>query len=131
MRSLLVAIGIAALTFVGCGPSNTDKARSQVEVISRLPFNDTNFKPDGTTGQDDPWGHEITWEIEKGIWNYIVLTRSSGPDGLPYTGDDVVAKSYIAIDRKEGVSESIARGLTRGATKGIREGLKAKINKEK
>lgn len=126
IRMLLFAF---ALLIIGCGiPTNHDKTKSQLNVIIRKEFSDTLFKDGGKTDEVDAWGNEITWEMTKGTWDYYLIVRSNGYDGLPYTSDDVVVKATIPIPRDpnaEGISERFVRGLTRGAVKGVKQGLKA------
>ncbi len=104
-----------------------DKARSQANSLARKEFNEKNFPNGGGLGDKDPWGNEFTWRMDKGPWNYGLYVRSNGPDGLPFTADDIEAKVLIPIAKgadDEGVSERFIRGLTRGAVKGIKQGLK-------
>lgn len=121
---------ITARRFVSIS-DKLDKARSDANVLARKEFNETNFKDGGGTGVNDPWGNEYTWNMEKGVWNYGLFVRSNGPDGLPYTSDDIVAKTLIPISRDEGVAENLVRGMSRGAVKGIKQGLKEKVTPDK
>ena len=121
----MVCLMLVLLTS-GCGPSQHDKAKSQVGVAVHLEFNERNFPNGGKLSEKDPWGHELIWVLEKGVFYYTVTVRSCGPDGLPFTDDDIIAKRDFSIAEisGEGLSERFARGLTRGWVKGIREGLK-------
>lgn len=123
--ALLIVTGL-----VGCGgPSNDTKCQSQLGVLAHQEFSETTFKDGGGTGQNDPWGNEITWELYKGWSTYKLTVRSNGPDGLPYTYDDMHAYGNYAIPKKsvdpeaETMSERFTRGITRGAIKGIKQGV--------
>jgi hypothetical protein len=122
MNRLVVAILL--LSLVGCGPSKLDIATSQVNVVARKEFNEQNFQDGGKTGELDPWGHEITWVMSKGLWDYNLEVRSNGPDGLPYTKDDIVVNVSLHIPRSgEKNAEALLRGLSRGLVRGAKEGL--------
>ncbi len=120
-------IVFAAIVLTGCGPSKHDKAQSQVETIARKEFNDQNFRNEGATGEIDPWGKEIKWSLSKGMLDYTLEIRSNGPDRLPYTHDDVMAKSSWHIPKSgEKNAEAFSRGLGRGFVEGIKDGISGK-----
>lgn len=134
MKRLFSLILVAmVVSFSGCasGPSKEEQALSQVNVIVRKEFNDKNFPTDGTTGEKDAWGHDLTWDLEKHWNSYSLKVRSNGPDGLPYTKDDITATSSVKVTDEESASERFVRGLARGTLKGIKQGLFGQKDGEK
>lgn len=119
----------------GCGPSNTVKTRSQVEVLIRkwdktenVPWTDKT----GGTGEVDAWNNPITWELTTTSTYRTLTVRSNGSDGLPYTTDDIYKTDRVYCGppsvplekRVENLSEAVSRGFSRGTVGGAREGLK-------
>jgi hypothetical protein len=121
MKNFVLFAVLGLLFIAGCGPSNEDITKSRVNVVARKEFNDTNFKNGGQTGEFDAWGSEMVWSMDKGPWNYGLYVRSFGPDKLPYTQDDIVAKTLIPRSDEEGVSEHFVRGISRGWMHGIND----------
>jgi hypothetical protein len=127
---LLCLVGIGV---VGCaGPSAWEKSQSQCGVTVRKPFNEKNFHDGGGTDDKDGYGNQILWELTTSYWSgYTLEVRSCGPDGLPYTSDDIVVHRTIAVSKNpedEGWSERLVRGLARGTIKGVRQGITAPVN---
>jgi hypothetical protein len=93
------------------------------------------FTPTGT----DPWGQPYTAKVEKGFADYTLTVRSSGPDRLPKSVDDIVVRrthkhtplSEAAAPAVEKVGEALGKGLGRGGVTGIREGITGKKADEK
>lgn len=132
MRNLFASLffGALVLTASGCssGPSNEDKATSQVNVSVRKEFNETNFPTDGTVaGGKDPWGNDLTWDLEKSWNKYTLKVRCAGADGLPYTKDDIIATQPVKVTDEESASERFMRGISRGTMKGIKQGILEKV----
>ena len=132
-RFLLLALPLAAL--IGCGPSRTDVAQSQVNQLAESWDGGEKFTPEGT----DPWGEAYTARVEKGDVNYNLTVRSNGPDKLAFTRDDITARRSVQHTAPskalapgiERVGEAIGKGLGRGGVSGIREGLSGKKADEK
>ena len=109
-------------------------AQSQVNQLAETWDGGPNFTPEGS----DPWGSSITAKVEKGSVNYNLTVRSSGPDKLPFTDDDITARrshkhtsvGEAAAGSVEKVSEAAGKGLGRGGITGIREGLFGKKGEE-
>lgn len=84
----------------------------------------------------DAWGAAVGVKYTRTGATERMEVRSSGPDGLPYTPDDVVVKFYLdneevkrALKEKrrddrerliEGAGRSLFRGITRGGVEGLR-----------
>jgi hypothetical protein len=132
-RIFLIAAFLASLT--GCGPDRRDVAQSQVEQLADKWDGGPAFTPEGT----DPWGEPYTAQVEKGETHYYLTVRSSGPDRLPKTRDDVVAtKSHkhtalsdAAAPAVEKLGAALGKGLGRGGVAGVKEGLTGKKPDEK
>jgi hypothetical protein len=132
-RLLFVFPFLAVLT--GCGPDKREIAQSQVNQMAETWDGGPTFTPEGS----DPWGTPITAKVEKGDAFYNLTVRSDGPDKLPFTGDDVVARrshkhtplGEAAAPAVEKVGEALGKGLGRGGIAGIREGLTGKKGEEK
>ncbi len=99
-----------------------NQAVSQVESLVRLEFEEKNFPDGGVFAQKDVWGGEVTWLLEKGYFSYKLTVRSNGPDKLPFTPDDVIARRSLPFPDGQGAGERYVRGLTRGWLRGLREG---------
>lgn len=118
----------------------TNESISKVNVcaekLSYLVGEDGWFKrtdPD----EKDAWGNQLTvrYKIQGGQETLIVV--SNGPDGLPYTKDDIQSNSWTIDNnkvleamkkarhenRKVGV-EDISSSLTKGLVKGVLQGWK-------
>lgn len=123
-----IVIGIIALAraMLNKDDYHTERAltQSRLGTLLHKPFSSTDFLDEGKTNEVDAWGNVIVWEMESKRTSYVLLIRSFGKDGLPYTNDDMTVTKKYAIPTDEGESERFTRGLTRGFTKGIREGLK-------
>lgn len=125
---MLRVITIISLIFLaGCGPSKTDQATSQVRRLA------AEWSPDEPfPAETDPWNHLVTGSVQEGAVYRTITTRSNGPDGLPYTGDDIVASSrtkHTSVSEAggkalENLGEGAARGSARGLVRGLKEGLK-------
>ena len=106
-----------------------DQAKSQLEVLIRK-VDKANHEGQSISTEEleptmDPWGHPVICEFNKS--QSTLELRSAGPDGLPYTKDDiVVTRTYKKAFHKlmEENAESLMRGLTRGSVGGAREGLR-------
>jgi hypothetical protein len=128
MRRLFLLPFLAVLT--GCGPDKREIAQSQVNQLAETWDGGPTFTPEGS----DPWGSPITAKVEKGDALYHLTVRSNGPDKLPFTGDDVVARrshkhtplGEAAAPAVEKVTEALGKGLGRGGVAGIREGITGK-----
>ena len=134
MKRLLLALPVLAL-LSGCGPDKRDVAQSQVNQLAETWDGGPTFTPEGS----DPWGSPITAKVEKGSVNYNLTVRSSGPDKLPFTDDDITAQrshkhttvGEAAAGSVEKLSEAASKGMGRGMVSGIREGLTGKKPEEK
>jgi hypothetical protein len=132
-RNLLTAAILIALT--GCGPDKADIALSQVNQLAETWDGGPNFTAEG----NDPWGQPITAKIEKDAAYYHLTVRSNGPDKLPFTSDDIVAKrsykhtalSEAAAPAVERIGEAIGKGLGRGGAAGVKEGITGKKSDDK
>jgi hypothetical protein len=126
---------VALIGLTGCGPSNKDVAQSQVNLLAESWDGGEKFTPEGT----DPWGESYTAKVEKGDVYYHLTVRSNGPDRLPQTKDDVVAKrsvKHTALSKAAGaaaeqIGEGLGKGLGRGGVAGIKEGITGKKPAEK
>jgi hypothetical protein len=133
MRSTIFVLALFGLT--GCGASKKDVAQSQVNVQAESWDGGEKFTPEGT----DPWGEPYTAKVEKGDVSFHLTVRSNGPDRLPLTRDDIVAKrsvqhtslSKAAAPGVERIGESLGKGLGRGGVSGIKEGITGKKPAEK
>mgnify|MGYP001603291918 CR=1 FL=1 len=131
MKKLTLLIVILC---IGCGPSKRDVATSRINQIAHEWTGNLNFKVE----ENDPWGNAYQSKIEKGSMNYVLEIRSSGPDGLPFTRDDLVAQSFsnhsdfskVLGKDAENIAEGTMKGIGRGITEGIREGMDKKEKKE-
>ena len=132
-RLLLIAAAFAGLT--GCGPDKKDIALSQVNQMADTWDGRAKFTPEGT----DPWGETYTAKVEKDDIHFHLTVRSNGPDRLPQTGDDIVARrshkhtplSQLAAPVVEKLGEALGKGLGRGGAAGVKEGLTGKKPDEK
>jgi hypothetical protein len=132
-RHLLIAATLAGLS--GCGPDKRSVAESALNQQADTWDGGPNFTPQGT----DPWGQPYTAKVEKGDTHYYLTVRSSGPDKMPQTRDDVVATrshkhtnlSDAAAPAVEKIGEALGKGLGRGGVAGIKEGLTGKKPDEK
>jgi hypothetical protein len=132
-RFLCLALPIAALA--GCGPSKADVAQSQVNQLAESWDGGEKFTPDGT----DPWGGAFTAKVETGDVYRTLTVRSSGPDKLPFTQDDITATrsvkhtpiSKAVAPALERIGEALGKGLGRGGVSGVREGITGKKADEK
>lgn len=131
--SFLILVAVITSFGNGCssGPSKEEQALSQVNVAVRKEFNDMNFPSDGTIGEKDAWGNNLIWDLEKHWNSYKLKVRSSGPDGLPYTKDDITATTPVKVTDEESASERFVRGLARGTFKGIKQGIFGQKDTEK
>ena len=133
MKRFLLIAALVGLT--GCGPDKRDVAQSQVEQLADKWDGGPAFTPEGT----DPWGEPYTAEVEKDASFYYLTVRSSGPDKLPKTRDDVVATkshkhtpvSQAVAPAVEKLGEALGKGLGRGGVAGVKEGLTGKKPEEK
>lgn len=134
---------LVCLLMGGCSDAERQKARSKIEVVAEKLAGQTNENgliPFKGIEENDPWGNEIrvryTENVNRsGRWEQTVEVRSSGPDGLPFTRDDMVAKRTLVLigppkasmaERIEKNSEAISRGFIRGIFKGTGEGIRGK-----
>lgn len=132
-RLLFMVAALGILT--GCGPAKRDVAQSQVEQLADTWDGGPNFTAEGT----DPWGEPYAAKVEKDAAFHYLTVRSSGPDKLTKTRDDVVATrskkhtplSEVAAPAVEKVGEALGKGLGRGGVAGIREGVTGKKAEEK
>jgi hypothetical protein len=132
-RLLILALFLVGLT--GCGPDKRSVAESKLNQQADTWDGGPNFTPEGT----DPWGQPYTAKVEKGDTHYYLTVRSSGPDKLPQTRDDVVATrshkhtnySDAAAGGVEKLSEALGKGLGRGGVAGVREGITGKKPEDK
>jgi hypothetical protein len=124
--------------FQGDTPSKKTQAKSQLEVMIRkldkaheeMKYGKDIFAEISLESQVDPWGNKLICDFMKGEKKNVLELRSAGPDGLPYTDDDIVVKKEYVKDqttlskRVEAGVESFMRGLTRGSVGGAREGMR-------
>jgi hypothetical protein len=123
------------LSVAGCGPSKRAVTQSRVETLARE-WGETKvrFLERGRTSERDAWDNAISWERTTGVGSCLLVVRSNGPDGLPYTRDDVVARHCHPIPGEltrnlRAGSEAMGHGGARGVVKGVKEGLKTKKDK--
>jgi hypothetical protein len=127
-RILLPAVILAALT--GCGPDKRSIAESEVHRQADTWDGGPKFTAEGT----DPWGEPYTAQVEKDEAFYYLTVRSSGPDRLSKTRDDIVATrshkhtpiSQAIAPAVERVGEALGKGLGRGGVTGVKEGIGGK-----
>jgi len=132
-RLLLIAVTLVGLT--GSGPDKRTVAECELNQQADTWDGGPNFTPQGT----DPWGQAYMAKVEKGETHYYLTVRSSGPDKLPQTRDDVVATrshkhtnySDAAAGGVEKIGEALGKGLGRGSASGIREGITGKKSEDK
>jgi hypothetical protein len=83
--------------------------------------------------ETDPWGQGLTVSYRQGGLAESLTVRSAGPDGEPYTDDDITETRTVVNFKglghgiKQGVgdvSRRAARGLVRGLGEGVREQVK-------
>lgn len=123
----LFPIAAIVVSLTGCGPDKRSVAESEVHLMADKWDGGPNFAAEGT----DPWGEPYTATVEKDAAFYYLTVRSSGPDRLPKTRDDIVAtKSHKHTDISkavapavERVGEALGKGLGRGGVAGIKEGI--------
>ena len=133
MNRLLPLVALLALT--GCGPDKREVARSQAEQMADTWDGGPNFTAQGT----DPWGEPYTALVEKDASFFYLTVRSSGPDRLLKTRDDIVATrsrkhtpvSHAVAPAVEKLGEALGKGLGRGAAAGVREGITGKKPEDK
>jgi hypothetical protein len=125
MKRLLPIAALLALS--GCGPAKRDIAQSEVQQLADTWDGGPNFAAAGT----DPWGEPYAAQIEKDASFYYLTVRSSGPDRLPKTRDDIVATrshkhtpiSEAIAPAVEKLGDALGKGLGRGGVSGVKEGL--------
>lgn len=114
MKKFLICLVLLA---AGCtGPSKYTVAKSQVESLAE------NW--DITAKATDPWDHDIIIKVTKRSNQKYLEVRSCGPDGLPFTDDDIVATRWRVEDDKsflESGAEDISRGVVNGAKQGMKK----------
>lgn len=123
-RIVLFVVAFAwAMALIGCAPDLRPNAKSQVNLLAD--------KWDGTgeykIEESDPWGRPIAAKVTKGDMYYTLTVRSSGPDGLAYTDDDLIAtrdkKHTNASKVVGGFFEEAAKGKVKGTIEGVKEGV--------
>lgn len=116
MRTLIC---LCLLAVVGCvGPSNRDRAISQVETLAE------NVDLDAKA--TDPWGNDIIIKVTKSSTRWRLEVRSCGPDGLPFTRDDIVAARWWRVPEEKSRIERGSEDFSRGFVNGVKQGLKKK-----
>jgi hypothetical protein len=149
MKNITLAAALAVVVFCsGCGESTASKKNrtlSQIEVLadqqSREIGEDGWFKRKQVEDVD-AWGNKVELKFKRSSGVETVVVWSNGPDGLPFTRDDISSHSYSCYnsevlaeiariraenakvrskDRQESV-ENYGFHLTKGLTKGVREG---------
>src|SRR5262245_9943667 len=130
----VMTFALVVLGLTGCGPDKKQVAQAQVNQLAESWDGSDIFMPEGT----DPWGEPYTAKVEKGdIYRHLTV-RSNGPDRLPLSHDDIVAKrsmkhaslSEAAGKAAERIGEGLGKGLGRGGVIGVKEGLTGKSASE-
>ena len=119
---------LGVVTVAGCGRGAHELRE---ETLSTL--NTEADRWDGgkafVTDATDAYGRPLAVNVEKGIVNYTLEVRSSGPDGFPKNSDDIVvtrSKRHGESSLTEEASkamEGLAGGAASGTIKGIKKGL--------
>ncbi len=116
------------LLVVGCGPSAHELQEQTLSTLNAEAERWDGGKNFATTATD-AYGRPLTCSVEKGTLNYVLEVRSSGPDGLPKNGDDIVVtrskrhgESSITEEAAK-FTEGVAGGAASGTIKGIKKGL--------
>jgi hypothetical protein len=82
--------------------------------------------------ENDPWGRPLSVTYAQGGFAETLTVRSAGPDGVPFTQDDILAHRSVvnlkgigkgARDHVEEFAQNGARGLTKGVAEGIKESV--------
>ncbi len=85
--------------------------------------------------EKDEWGNALQVQYSQGGMAETLKVRSTGPDGISHTEDDIIATRLTANLKGVGegikknieeVSEKGARGFVKGAIQGFRESRKKK-----
>ena len=126
---------LTLLPLAGCGPSAADHATSQVNVLAEKLSQDVAddgwFKP-GKAVEADPWGNPLEVKYTRHNARETLRVRSNGPDGLPFTRDDITSRPHSLTNdaaqvdvtqRRQKTAEGYTDALTRGAGRGIVEGV--------
>ncbi len=119
----VVALAWALVLICGCSPDLRPNAKSQINLLADKWDGDPDFKIE----ENDPWGRPITTKVTKGDMYYSLTVRSAGPDGLPYTDDDLITvrdKKHTAASKiVGGFFEESAKGKVKGTIEGVKEGI--------
>jgi hypothetical protein len=134
------------LFIIGCSnkPSKEDEALSQVNItaneIAIVGEDGWYERAAPTMLTNDPWGKKLRTSYKRHNGYETLRVYSNGPDGLPYTKDDICSTELtinnvqeleeISKKRKKSVKD-YSGSITEGATQGIIKGLKGEGKEKK
>lgn len=125
MRCFSILFPLVAAIASGCGPSASERTLSLLNTEADRWDGGEEF----ATAAEDPYGHPLTSQVEKGVLNYVLEVRSNGPDGLPKNSDDIIVTrakphgGFSVVEQIKKGSEALGGGLTRGVIQETKEQL--------
>lgn len=141
-RNALRMIGPAVLACVASLAGCSDRAEvARSQVVQWAETLDARTTSDGvyvrhdaeTVPESDPWGHPIRVGYSRGGMSETLTVRSDGPDGTPFTADDIIEtrmKANLAgigtgVRQRAGeLAEDAGRGFFKGAVNGLKDGFR-------
>ncbi len=138
-----LSLALIAALLVGCAKDDRpEQARTQVRAWAAKLDAQTDetgiyVRHLGPT-EKDPWGNDLIVSYSQGGLAETVAVRSSGPDGVVHSDDDIVAWGSttnvkgVGTGLQKNIQETAqkgARGAARGIIQGVREELAPKKDK--
>ena len=122
------SILLAVVALAGCAPSERELRERTLSTLNVEADRWDGGKSFETTASD-AFGRPLFSNVKKGMLNYDLEVRSSGPDGLPKNHDDIVVhrskrhgESSITEEASK-FAEGFASGTASGTIAGLKKGL--------
>jgi hypothetical protein len=124
------AFGLVCLAAIvsGCGPSGVELRERTLSTLN-TEADRWDGGPQFATTARDGYGNPLASSIEKTTLSCVLEVRSSGPDGLPKNGDDIVVTrskrhgETTILGEAEKDAEVVGRGGASGVIQGVKKGL--------